>query len=284
MIVALLLAAAPRALAQSAPTGDAPAPPAADHPDWTLRIEPAAWYTSLEGDLTMPGAPGSVQDTFGVDSLNLDESQWAPMGTVHVQAGKWRFTGSGFSYSNDVDQTTVTDSGGLGNLTLASGDVVSSSMDFWVLELQGAYRLVHRQLGTMQDGSPRLVFGLEPVVGVRMYSLDMQLDAITGASAGTSTSNDDFFFEPTAAVKLEGEFARQFTIDVQTGFGIGPWGDTESWSWDITVGGAWRPIPNLGIRIGYKHLLMDLKSGSGSDQFELDGSLGGLFVGAEIRF
>ncbi|MBL8962770.1 MAG: hypothetical protein KF787_10785 [Phycisphaeraceae bacterium] len=291
-IIIALLAATPAAFPASKAAGrqagaDGNTPTAtsfADHPAWTLKFEPAAWYASLGGDFRMPGTAGSSQSKFDFRSFDLDEPTWAPLGTVHVQAGRWRFSAGGFAFSTDDNQATVSESGGLGRLMFAAGDTARSSVDFWSLEFQAAYRLVHEPLGVMQDGRPRLVFGLEPVVGVRMYSVDAQVSAVTGASAGTSTSHDDFFFEPTAGIRLDGEFAEQFTIDVQTGFGIGPWGDTESFSWDMLVGGTWRPIPNLGVRIGYKHLLFDLKSGDGSEKFEFDGSLAGLFVGVEVRF
>lgn len=255
-----------------------------DQPDWTLRIEPAAWFAAVEGDIRMPGLAGSVQDGFEFENFDLDEPQWAPVGFAHLRVGDWRFSVGGFSFSTGDQEATLNDSGQLGTITLAAGDRTRSSLDFWSVEAQVAYRLVHKNLGTTQDGSPRLVFGLEPVVGFRTYSADLSVDALSGSSAGLGTSADDFFFEPTVAIKLEGEFVRQFTIDVQTGFGIGPWGDTESFSWDITVGAAWRPIPNLGVRIGYRHLMFDLQSGSDSDEFRLDGSVAGLFAGVEIRF
>ncbi len=260
------------------------APWDAQYPDWTLRIEPAVWYASAEADVKMPGAAGSTQNEFSLNDFNLDEPEWTPMGFVHLQLGKWRISAGGFAFSSDDQESVVGNSGQLGSLSLASGDRTRSSLDFWSAELQVAYRLIHKPLGTTQGGDPRLVFGLEPVLGVRVYDADLDVRALSGASSGQSTSGDDFFFEPTAGIRLEGEFVKQFTLDVQTGFGVGPWGDTDSFSWDITVGGTWRPIPNLGVRIGYRHLLFNLESGSGADTFQLDGSIAGLFAGLEIRF
>ncbi len=258
--------------------------PGLDHPSWTIRVEPMAWYASFAGDLEMPGSPGTTQNAFDIENFDLDEPRLSPVGFVHLQFDRWRFSVGGVFISADDREGSVDQGGILGDLTLATGDVTNSSIDFWAAELQAAYRLIHKRMGTTQDGKDRVVFGLEPVIGVRMYSADVEIEALSGASSGLSTSADDMFYEPIAGLKLEGEFAEEFTVDLQTNFGYGPWNDRESFSWDIMIGGAWRPIPNLGVRIGYRQLLFDLESGSGSETFHLDGSLAGLMLGVELRF
>lgn len=270
--------------ASTAESGKSQPVPGLDHPSWTLRLEPMAWYASFAGDLEMPGNPGTAQNAFDLENFDLDEPRFAPVGFVHIQFDKWRFSVGGVFVSADDREGSVDQGGTLGDLNLAAGDVTNSSIDFWSAEIQAAYRLIHKKMGTTQDGKDRVVFGLEPVVGVRMYSADVEIEALSGASSGLSTSGDDTFYEPIAGLKLEGEFAEAFTVDLQTNFGYGPWNDRESFSWDIMIGGAWRPIPNVGVRIGYRQLLFDLESGSGSETFHLDGSLAGLMLGVEVRF
>ncbi len=232
----------------------------------------------------MPSPTLSGQKQFEVGDFNLDEPSWAPTGFIHVQWERWRLSAGGFSFATGDQEAPMGQSGVIGSLSLAAGDQTRSSLDFWSAEFEGAYRLIHKPMGTMENSGPRLVFGLEPLAGVRMYNADFEINALSGVSAGIQTKADDFFVEPILGIKLEAEFAEQFTVDLQTDFGIGPWGDTSSWSWDIMVGGAWRPIPNLGIRVGYRHLRFDLESGSGSEEFRFDGSMAGLFAGIEIRF
>lgn len=268
----------------STPSSSANAPTNAEYPQWTLRLEPMAWYAAFAGDLNMPGLSGSNQHTFDIENFDLDEPQWSPVGFVHLQLDKWRISVGGVVVSGNDQEGTMDEGGLLGDLNLAAGDRTRSSIDFWSAEAQVGYRLIHQRMGTTSTGGDRVVFGLEPVVGMRMYSADVEVAALSGASSGQSISADDTFYEPIAGVKLEGEFAEQFTVDLQTNLGYGPWNDRESFSWDIMVGGAWRPVPNFGVRIGYRQLLFDLQSGSGSETFEFDGSLAGLMLGIELRF
>lgn len=283
-LVAGLLASAAGARQEGSPQSPLEAKGTPSHRDWTLKIDPAAWYASAEGNLKMPGAAGSTQNTFDLGDFDLDEPQWTPVGFVHLRLGDWRFSGGGFAFSTGDQDANAGDTGQLGRLSIAQGDRTRSSLDFWSLEFQVAYRLINTPLGTTQSGDPRIVFELEPVLGLRAYSVDVEVKALSGASAGLNTKADETFVEPTVAVRMGAEFVKQFTLEVQTGFGVGPWGDTQSFSWDIEVAGVWRPIPNLGVRIGYRHLLFDLQSGSGADQFEMDGSIAGLFAGVELRF
>ena len=76
-----------------------------------------------------------------------------------------------------------------------------------------------------------------------------------------------------------------FTIDVQ--FDIGYFtdgGDKSTLGYDIMAGFMWRPTQNIGVQIGYRDLAYSLQSGSGSNQFEWEGSIQGLYAGAAIRF
>ena len=62
-------------------------------------------------------------------------------------------------------------------------------------------------------------------------------------------------------------------------------GTTDSAGLDIVVGGQWRPVPNVGVQVGYRALFLDIESGDGNEAFEIgSASLQGLFGGVGFRF
>jgi opacity protein-like surface antigen len=76
----------------------------------------------------------------------------------------------------------------------------------------------------------------------------------------------------------------RFTVDLQSEIGFQPVSDRTSWSWGVMVGGTWRPMENVGVRLGYRQLLFDLKNGADADEFKFRGGMAGLFAGIELRF
>ena len=54
---------------------------------------------------------------------------------------------------------------------------------------------------------------------------------------------------------------------------------------DIVAGGQWRPVPNVGVQVGYRALFLDIESGRDDEAFEVgSASLQGLFAGVGFRF
>lgn len=278
-LATLLLPAA--ALAQDAP--EQPAAELAAKPRWTIEVEPAVYYVAPGGDLRLPSSAGRG-DKVKIDSLNLDSPRVSPYLEFTVKPSRWGVTASGFWFETNNDESTQSESGQIGSIAFAPGDRLESQMTFWSAEAQVLYRLVDDHVLRDASGEESMLVSLDVRLGARVYDVDTSVTALSGVSSGANSAADKFFAEPVIGMKGEIDIYRCFTLDLTTTFGVGPWGDSSSYSWDIIVGGAWRPIENVGVLIGYRQLLFSLEDGNGADEFEFTGAMAGVYGGIELRF
>lgn len=261
---------------------------------FTISIEPSVWFAGAGGKVKMPGsgstppananAPQAAElgDRIKLDRIGFDDPQAAPAGEVNIGYERWRFALRGFGFSID-DDSTVSDSGSLGSVDFAPGDTIVGEINANVFEAQAGYRLFEHAARPRQNGDGYVVrFYADALGGARFYDVDMQFEQ-SGTTNGTNAF-DDTWIEPTLGGKFGVELYEQFDIDVEINFGVGPFGDHASWSWDVIAGFQWRPVENLGIQIGYRNLAFNLQDGDGADEFEWDGVLAGLYVGAVVKF
>lgn len=263
-------------------------------PKFTISIEPSVWLVGAGGKVKMPGstpppvilanAPQAAElgDRIKLDQIGFDDPQAAPAGEVNIGYERWRFAlrGSGFSIDDD---STVDDSGSLGTVDFAPGDTLVGEINTNIFEVQAGYRFFEHVGRPRQNGDGYVVrFYADALGGARYYDVDMQFEQF-GTTNGTN-SFDDAWIEPTFGGKIGLELYEQFDIDVEVNFGVGPFGDHASWSWDVIAGFQWRPVENVGLQIGYRNLAFDLQDGSDADEFEWDGALAGLYFGAVIKF
>jgi hypothetical protein len=279
VLLCLALGASSAAGQDAQPEDDTRGPLRIRTDPWVFEIEPLAWYVSPGGELTMPGSPPGSGDV-DVSTLNLDSPRLSPGGEIHMWSGDWRFGISGFYFSADGREFTAESPGSVGSVSFAAGDTVSSSMEFWAAEatVGKAVRLPKRLAG---DPNGNFSATLEVLGGLRFYGLDFGF-----STAGAQTSHNEFAGHPLVGAKLSMDiYQKVFTVDVQ--LDIGYWadgGDQSVLGYDILVGFTWRPVPNAGIQIGYRDLAVMMESGSGSEAFEYNGALQGLYAGATIRF
>lgn len=276
---------------------DAPEPARAEFEEapirFTISIEPSVWFAGASGSVKMPGsgsAPAPVNgpqaaelgDRIKLDRIGFDDPHASPAGEVNIGYDRWRFTLRGFGFSMD-DNSTVSDSGSLGEVDFAPGDNLYGAIDAAVFEAQAGYRVFEHVARPRQNGDGYVFrFYADALGGARFYDVDMQFEQFDTLN-GTN-SFDDVWVEPTIGAKIGVELYEQFDIDVEVNFGVGPFGDHSSWSWDVIAGFQWRPVENLGIQIGYRNLAFNLQDGDGADEFEWDGMLAGLYFGAVIKF
>lgn len=273
LILSLAAFAAPVLAQDSPPPADAPG---AYTPGWTLEIEPSGYYLAPAGDILLPssGAPGNE---ISLEDLNMDSPRWGPLLELNLRKDKWRLNAIGFWFSAEDRGSTQDTAGRVGSLSYAAGDRLSTTLDFWSAEASVGYRLINAPLGPRDEGGHNLVFGLEPIAGVRI--IDAEFDV--ARTAGGSTGAGETFIEPILGAKIDLEIIEQFSIEVQNTFGY--WPDS-SFSWDIIPAFSWRPVPWFAAQIGYRQLLFDLESGDGTGTFAWEGAVAGLFVGASLRF
>ncbi len=244
-------------------------------PSWRLQFEPSAWYAGLSGRIRIAGAPVSAGQV-EVTDLHLDNPRLTPAGELHVRTGNWRFSLGTFFFNQNRLQTMAV-GGQEGAVTFVPGDQVSSKVTWDSYEPVVGYEIWSRdpQPGdNMQFGVNAEVFG-----GVRMDDVKFSF-----AQGALSSSQTEFFAQPLIGIKGSMEIAEKFTIDLEGSLSGWSAGSTLAYGYDITVGFMWRPIPNVGVQIGYRNLFNQLRRGDDSDRFQYSGALAGIFFGAVIRF
>lgn len=281
---------------RAAPTGPKPESQTRfkldDDRTWTIQIEPSVWFVAPAGRVQMPGGTTEGGQVF-VSELNLDSPRPSPYFELHLRRDRWRLGTSGFWLSESDRTARVNEAVQLGTLALLTGDRVKSSLDFWSFEAVAAYRFLDGWPGSLArptddpngTGGLPLALSVDALAGFRVYSVDLAVDRLAGVGGPASNVSDDgLWAEPILGIKADAEIYEQFTVDFQTSFGIQPFTDHDSWSFDIQVDGTWRPWPNVGIQIGYRQLVYRLNDGKANEQFLFRGSAAGLFAGIEIRF
>lgn len=257
----------PKAEDQALPLG-------ASQPEWRFQFEPSAWYAGASGKVQIAGAPSGASPV-QVNDLHLDNPVLTPAGELSVRTGKWRFGFGTFFFSQNRLQTMAV-SGQAGTVSFSAGQQVYSKMD------QDEYVPVVGYEFWRRDPQPSDAFKvlgrLEVFGGARLD--DLQFSFTQGAA---TASQSEFFGQAIIGVKGSLDIAEQFSIDLETSAGGWP-GSDYAWSWDITVGFMWRPIPNVGVQLGYRNLVNEMRRGSDSEEFYYNGGLAGLFFGAVVRF
>lgn len=278
-----VLAAAPVLLLASAAWAQSPeaAPPAAlsapAAQDWTIKIEPSAWFASPGGKVRMPGAAGQFETR--LEDLNLDSPRVSPFLEVHLRTGDWTITASGAVISLDDRGQTARATGGIGSLPYAAGDRIKANLDYITAELTAAHPVTLPESLAGKPGS-NIRARLDILGGLRLHHYDLRFDV-----GGASTSNEEFFLAPLIGAKLTLDVVEHFTIDLKldvSGFTDGK--DRTSFGGDILAGFSYRPTRNLGVQIGYRFLINHVESGSGDQEFRLRGGMAGLYGGITLQF
>jgi hypothetical protein len=266
-------------LAHAQPTDTPPVAEALDARAtlYQIQVQPRLWYMGVSGDLRLPGTPAATPSTT-LNELNLDNPRASPYGDATIRFGRWSVNVSAAGSSGDRS-TTAQAAGQIGGFTFNAGDPLRSSFDFLTAEASVGYSLGTWGLSPKPDNTFGFDADLAAVGGVRLYDIS----AGVGATTPTTAQADEFFIEPIVGGRLEMNLATNFSIDVQSTFGAFP-GDRSSFSWDIELAFSWRPVPNLGLQLGYRNMYINLEAGEGIETFEWDGGAAGLFAGLQLRF
>lgn len=273
---------APSAYSQEA----APTPADLAENWWSLRFEPVALYGAPAGKLRMPGN-GAPSNRVDLDDLNLDDPRISPMGRLMASRGPWRLSLSGFGFSTSDRGATSDSTGSLGDAAFAPGDRFSSDLEYQSFEVSASYRVIRHRGEVNEAGIARLETSVDVVGGIRLHRTDFDVTVTpAGGPPGSSTrvSADELFGEPFVGARLELDFSRTFAADVESTIGGFTTGDRSSISFTINAGFVYRPIPVVGLRVGYHMVVFDLSDGSGNDEFEWRGSFAGLYWGAQFSF
>lgn len=251
--------------------------------DWTLRVQPVVWYGAISGDFSLPSDDAGEPQRFS--NFNLDKPRLTPLTEVHLRKDDWTFSIAAFHY-NIESRSEPQFASQVGSVSFGPGDSVHADMRIIGGRAIAAYRFQKWAGARNSEGRPQIESGIEALIGARASYTDFEFSASPiGGGEERQTSASRLFAEPIAGIRWQMELYEQLGVDVMTTFGGFSTGrQRTSLSWDIMVGTTWRPIENLGVRAGYRQLLVDLQDDDGAGKFEYKGAIAGLYGGIEIRF
>jgi len=254
-------------------------PPALDTGDapWSLRLSGRAWYVAPSGDLQLSSQNG-LGSTVKLADLNLDKPRVTPFVQLDLQADKWLLTlsGGGVSVSGvSLSPNAVQ----IGNTPVAAGQAVDAKFTYTTIQALAGYRLYAYDLTNDREGDTGdTAFRLHALGGLRVH--DLAAKAQRPGVAGSLSEDSRTTVDLIAGLRGELQIARQFAIELDLSAGA----LASSYSWDIAAAFTYRPCTNFGVQVGYRNLGVQVKDGSGNNQFKWDGALAGLFFGAQFRF
>lgn len=281
LAIPLLAAACAQVLAPCARGQDVPSPEPEDTrrsvveflgspKPWTLQIEPTLWYAALDGDVLVNAAPGDGR--LNIRAVDLDEPSPQPAGEIHFRADRLTFTFSGFNVTAEEAGPTQQAFAWSG-VGAGVGEVVDASISWTSIEALVGWRLW--SWPAPENIDPEVTLALLAQGGARLHHFDMEFRTPTGLADAAEP-----FFEPVLGLRLEIELTAQFSIDLAVNVGWWP-GGNEILSTSVLVGFQWRPVPNLGVQIGFRKLTADAEDG---DTLQFDGSVTGLMGSIVVRF
>ena len=155
-------------------------------------------------------------------------------------------------------------------------------------DLMVSYRVKDYRGEADANGRTPLAAGVDVIGGVRFHHADISIrnSPLVAPAPGTplSVDADEFFIEPIVGARLDLTLIEDFGIEVESAAGGFGFGDRTSFSFSIDAGFAYRPVPSVGVKVGYRLLVFGLNDGDGAEEFEWNGSMAGLYFGAQISF
>jgi hypothetical protein len=250
---------------------------------WVFKGHAGVWYAGVAADITLPRSAGGPGGTRSTQSLNLSAPRLTPLGEVSATKGPWLIELRGFSF--DADAVSEQPAGGsLGDVDFDATERVRAEVEVATVELVGGHTVVDYRSDAAASGVTTLAVDLRLVGGVRLIDSSVSVSLPDGGAGVTADSADVLTAQPLVGLRADADFEERFTISLELTAGWLP-GTTDSASLDIVVGGQWRPVPNVGVQVGYRALFLDIESGRDDGAFEVGaGSLQGLFAGVGFRF
>jgi hypothetical protein len=272
LTTALLAACAATSIAQAQP----PAEP------WVFKGHAGVWYAGIAADITMPRSAGGDAATRSTQDLNLSAPRLTPLGEFSASKGPWLIELRGFAFDADaVSEQPV--GGSLGDVDFDAAERVQAEIEMATVELLGGHTLADYR-SDASSGVTALAVDLRLVGGVRLIDSSVTVSLPDGGAGATADSEDVLTAHPLLGLRADADFHERFSISLEMTAGWLP-GTTDSAGLDIVAGGQWRPVPNVGVQVGYRALFLDIESGRDDEAFEVgSASLQGLFAGVGFRF
>lgn len=231
-----------------------------DGKPWRFMIAPYLWIPAQHG--TVASGPISAQVSMNVgQSWNALWDNFKFAGCLHLEANKDKWTVFGdimyTNLGNEVKQTQI-------NVDQKMG----------IYELGASYAVFDGALPGAEEGST-VRFRAEPLAGVRIWHLDIDISDATRSRGPNETWVDGF-----AGARCELAFNEAFSLSARADIGTG----MSDLTWNILTMANYNFNRTIAVFAGWRWLSDDYKKGSGLDRFEYNIQFSGPFVGMKIMF
>lgn len=224
--------------------------------DWSFQVTPYVWMAALEGDV----ATISRLPTVDVDASFSDILDHADFTLMLLAELRYRRTGFLVDLAY-LDLSGEEDAPG----PLFSEAELDTRTFF--ATLAPFYRALEAERGV-----------LDLFAGLRVWSVDTELDFEPGLLAGRSADDDESWADPILGAR--GRVRLADSLFLSAGGDVGGFGAASDFTWQATGTLDLQPWDRVAIRAGYRHLEVDYDHGG----FVWDVSMDGPILGLSVRF
>jgi len=227
--------------------------------EWEWQISPYFFLPAADVDSTVDGSTvgidmsfGDILDDFDVFAFSIRTEAWK---------GKWGIVFDGIW--TDLDGEFGPD------------DMIDVDIKDGIVDILAGYRIK-----TDASNGRGLIFDIMP--GLRYHYMKQKIKVDIPLPPPFPTANvggSEDWVEPVIGGRVVWPFAEKWSLVVRGdmgGFGIGSASDL---TWSITGGVGFQFSEKWMLKLGYRYYDIDYSKGSGSNEFGLDGSLDGLYLG-----
>lgn len=244
---------------------------------WTFEVGAYAFVPiSIDGTSTVDG--GAVDLDLGPSDI-FDLLEFAIAGRFEAWRASPAGDGSGLGFILDATYVDLglDESGiGPGSAGDVDADIRQGIVDFMV-----AYRFPH-----LQSNTPGLRYTeIDLMAGARYNYLKQEIDVTPGLPVPFTLNlgGDRDWVSPVIGARANWVFNETWNLVLRgdmSGFGV----SGEDLSWSITALAGYKIGEQTTLRFGYRVYDIDYSDGSGADEFALDVTQHGPFIGLSYRF
>lgn len=231
-----------------------------DRPSWQFKLQPYLWIPAQIGTVAIQGMAADldlgVGDTFDAITDNFNFAA-----AVHAEVSRDRLTFFADAMYLSLEANDVPTQSGQADVRQDQG----------IFEIGGAYTLIEPN-----HASEHAALTLQPLAGVRVHTLSLDIDDSGGASfSGTQTWADGF-------VGLRADLAIHERVALRARGDLGAGGS--DFTWNALAGVEVKLGDSVALEAGYRALDTDFSDGHGDDRFEYDVLLHGPYVALNFTF
>ncbi|MFG0329432.1 MAG: hypothetical protein ACF8PN_05970 [Phycisphaerales bacterium] len=253
---------------------------------WSIQGRPLVWFPAMSGDAQFGGAAANTSLSVSRD-LGLDDNEPTFLGEFIWRRDRWMVLVEAFDFD--------TESTGPARATFTvNGTPVSAGTplthDFGMTSVSA--HLGYDFFGDLLEPDPtdpqdmRADLHLSGLIGGRAVGLDQRF----AAAGGPTVSFDEWAGAIEAGLRLdlfvdpEWDGGGVWDVAVTVLGGVGEYDSVETATLGVTFSMTYMPAENIGITFGYRQLDLIIERDEPGSNYEFDGRLAGLFVGATVRF